>query len=69
MQAACVTSEAVDIFCRKQGVKPAYAKENLQKRDIAIVDAPVADWCMLRNVANSQLPFVRKPQLRPVFAI
>lgn len=68
-QAACVTAEAVEAFCRNTGHDRADIGELLRKKGIAIVDAPVADWCMLRGQSNAQPSFARVPQLRPMMTI
>ena len=69
VKAPCVTSEAVNIFCQEQGREYEAVKDYLKSAGVAIVDAPVADWCMVRGLFNSQPSFVRKPQLRPIFSI
>lgn len=68
-QASCVTSEALNIFCEKTGSDSAKTRELLREKRVAIVDAPVADWCMLRNTPNIQPSFVRMPRLRPMATI
>lgn len=68
-QAACVTAEAVETFCRNTGNDRAHIVELLRKKETAVVDAPVADWCMLQGRMNTQTSFTRVPQLRPVMTI
>lgn len=68
-QAACVTAEAVEAFCQNTGNDRADVEELLRKKGIAIVDAPVADWCMLQGRTNTQPSFARVPQLRPMMTI
>lgn len=68
-QASCVTSKAVKIFCEKTESDSDKIRELLREKRVAVVDAPVADWCMLRHMPNIQPSFVRMPRLRPMATI
>ena len=65
----CVTSEAVDIFCQENGKPQEEVKEILRRKKIHVVDAPVADWCLLQGMPNGVPSFTRNKVLRPAVII
>lgn len=68
-QAPCVTADALRIFCHNSATDSATIRELICAKGIVVVDAPVADWCMLKGRANSQPSFTRMPQLRAMVTI
>ena len=65
----CVTSEAVSIFCQENGKTQEEVKGILHRKKIHVVDAPVADWCLLQGMPNGVPSFTRNKVLRPAVII
>lgn len=65
----CVTAEAVSIFCQKYGRRREDVIGVLRRKNIYVVDAPVADWCLIQGRTSIAPPITRNQVLRPAFII
>ena len=66
---ACVTSEAVLLYCQESGKSKEEIENLLRRKNIHIVDAPAADWCLIQGMVNSVPSFRRNQVLRPAFVM
>ena len=65
----CVTTQAVTTYCQEYGKQREDVFGILQSKNIYVVDAPIADWCLLQGKVNSVPSFRRNKVLRPAFIL
>lgn len=65
----CVTTQAVTTYCQEYGKQREDVFGILQSKNIYVVDAPIADWCLLQGKVNSVPSFRRNQVLRPAFIL
>jgi N-methylhydantoinase B/oxoprolinase/acetone carboxylase alpha subunit len=59
----------VALFWREYEKNKEEVVKILEEQNIAVVNAPVADWCLIQDVINFMPSFKRNSVLRPAFII